>query len=227
MSRPLILVVEDESVMRKVLRLALNGQGYDVVEAGTGSQALLKIMSRVPDAVILDLGLPDMDGVQVAREIREKYPIPIIVLSAREEEQQQIRALDAGANDYVTKPFREGELMARIRVALRSPVSNASPHELVIGELRLQVLQRRTFVRGVEVALTPTEFKLLHLLAREAGRVLSHSQLLREVWGPAQTEEVQYIRVYMKQLRQKIEDDPSQPRRLLTTPGVGYRLAMH
>jgi two-component system KDP operon response regulator KdpE len=147
------------------------------------------------------------------------------VLSARGEEQHQIRALDAGANDYVTKPFREGELMARIRAALRSTNHAPDRNELRIGDLRIDVLGHRVYLKGNEVILTPTEFKLLHLLASEAGRVMSHSHLLREVWGPSRVDELQYLRVYMKQLRQKIEDDPAQPQRLLTTPGVGYRLA--
>jgi len=224
-SRPLILVVEDEELMRRVLHVALRSQGYDVAEAATGNQALLKVRARTPDAIILDLGLPDMDGAQVASCVREEHETPIIVLSARGEEQHQIRALDAGANDYVTKPFREGELMARIRAALRNANHIPNRSELRVGDLRIDVLQRRVFLRNAEVVLTPTEFKLLHLLASEAGRVLSHSQLLREVWGPSHVEELQYLRVYMKQLRQKIEEDPSQPQRLLTTPGVGYRLA--
>lgn len=225
MSRPLILVVEDEELMRRVLHVALRSQGYDVAEAATGNHALQKVRSVPPDAILLDLGLPDMDGVEVASHVREEHEVPIIVLSARGEEQHQIRALDAGANDYVTKPFREGELMARIRAALR--IANHVPDHNVlrVGDLRVDVLQRRVFLRGAEVTLTPTEFKLLHLLASESGRVLSHSHLLREVWGPAHVEELQYLRVYVKQLRQKIEDDPAQPQRLLTTPGVGYRFA--
>ena len=225
MSRPTILVVEDEELMRRVLHVALRSQGYDVVEAATGNQALLKVRSANPDAIILDLGLPDMDGVEVASQVREEHATPIIVLSARGEEQHQIRALDAGANDYVTKPFREGELMARIRAALRMANHVPDRNVLRVGDLRMDVLQRRVFLKGTEVTLTPTEFKLLHLLASEAGRVLSHSHLLREVWGPSHVEELQYLRVYVKQLRQKVEDDPAQPQRLLTTPGVGYRFA--
>jgi len=225
MSRPTILVVEDEELMRRVLHVALRSQGYDVVEAATGNQALLKVRSANPDAIILDLGLPDMDGVEVASQVREEHETPIIVLSARGEEQHQIRALDAGANDYVTKPFREGELMARIRAALRMANHVPDRNVLRVGDLRMDVLQRRVFLKGAEVTLTPTEFKLLHLLASEAGRVLSHSHLLREVWGPSHVEELQYLRVYVKQLRQKVEDDPAQPQRLLTTPGVGYRFA--
>ena len=225
MSRPTILVVEDEELMRRVLHVALRSQGYDVVEAATGTQALLKVRSANPDAIILDLGLPDMDGVEVASQVREEHATPIIVLSARGEEQHQIRALDAGANDYVTKPFREGELMARIRAALRMANHVPDRNVLRVGDLRMDVMQRRVFLKGAEVTLTPTEFKLLHLLASEAGRVLSHSHLLREVWGPSHVEELQYLRVYVKQLRQKVEDDPAQPQRLLTTPGVGYRFA--
>jgi len=224
-SRPTILVVEDEELMRRVLHVALRNQGYDVVDAATGNQALQRIRAHPPDVIILDLGLPDMDGVQVASQVREEHQIPIIVLSARGEEKHQIRALDAGANDYVTKPFREGELMARIRAALRSASHVPDRNVLRVGELRIDALQRRVFLKGTEVTLTPTEFKLLHVLVGEAGRVLSHSHLLREVWGPSHADELQYLRVYVKQLRKKIEDDPAQPQRLLTTPGVGYRFA--
>jgi len=223
MTRSTILVVEDEELMRRVLHVALRAQGYDVVEATSGTQALQKLRARTPDAIILDLELPDMDGVQVVLQAREEHEVPIIALSARGEEQHQIRALDAGANDYVTKPFREGELMARVRAALRSANQVPDRNVLRVGDLRIDVLQRRVSLRGAEIALTPTEYKLLHLLASEAGRVLSHSHLLREVWGPSHVEELQYLRVYVKQLRQKLEEDPAQPQRLLTTPGVGYR----
>jgi two-component system, OmpR family, KDP operon response regulator KdpE len=218
-----ILVIEDESLMRRVLRFALHSQGYHVAEAADGAQALTRLAEHMPDLIILDLGLPDIDGVELATTVRRRHDVPIIVLSARDEERQQIRALDAGANDYVTKPFREGELMARVRAALRRD-RRKSGTELEIGDLRLRLEKQRLFVRDNEIALTPTEFKLLFLLARDAGRVLTHHQLLSEVWGPGHAEQVHYLRVYMKQLRQKIEDDPSQPKRILTAPGVGYRL---
>jgi two-component system KDP operon response regulator KdpE len=219
---PLILLVEDQREMRKVLLVSLRSHGYEVAEAETGQQALVKVRETPPSAMILDLGLPDMDGVEVATEVRREQNLPIIVLSARGEEQQQIRALDAGANDYVTKPFREGELMARVRAALRH--GPRAREEMTVGEIRIDAVRRRAFVRNAEIDLTPIEFKLLHLLACEAVRVVTHGQLLREVWWPTRVDEVQYLRVYMKQLRQKIEDDPSQPKRILTALGVGYRL---
>jgi two-component system KDP operon response regulator KdpE len=223
-SKPLILLVEDEPVMRRVLIVAMRGHGYAVAEAADGEQALAEVKAQCPQVIILDLGLPDMDGVDVAKRIRREHEIPIIVLSARGEEQQQIRALDAGANDYVVKPFREGELMARVRVALRHAPRPTDRLELKIGELQLDVVSRRVFVRDVEVDFTPTQFRLLHVLACDVGRVVTHQQLLRAVWGPSHVEEVQYLRVYMKQLREKIETDPSRPQRILTQPGVGYRL---
>ncbi|HKQ69742.1 MAG TPA: response regulator transcription factor [Polyangiaceae bacterium] len=224
MNPPLILLVEDEVVMRRVLIVALRSQGYAVLEAESGAQALQELQEQTPQAMILDLGLPDIDGVEVATQVRRDHAFPIIVLSARDEEHHQIRALDAGANDYVTKPFREGELMARLRAALRHAPRLEERSQIVLGDLRLEVVQRRVFVRDVEVDLTSTQFKLLHLLACDIGRVVTHRQLLRAVWGPSREEEVQYLRVYMKQLRGKLEDDPSQPRRIVTTPGVGYRL---
>jgi len=223
-SRPLILVVEDDLPMRRVLFVALHGQGYDVAEADNGAQALQKIKARAPDAMILDLGLPDMDGVEVAAEVRKEHTLPIIVLSARGDEQQQIKALDTGANDYITKPFREGELLARIRAALRYAVKSPERPEITVGAIRIDPIEREVWVRGVEVRLTPTEFKLVHLLARESDRVVTHRRILREVWGPDQVDQIHYLRVYMKQLRQKLEEDPSQPKLILTSPGVGYRL---
>jgi len=222
--RATVLVVEDERDMRKVLMVALQSHGYDVVEAGTGKQALAKFREIPPSVILLDLGLPDMDGVQVVSSVRREHDLPIIVLSARSEEQQQIRALDAGANDYVTKPFREGELMARVRAALRFGPRPNEQRELSVGDIRIDAIARRAFVGSKEVELTPIEFKLLHLLACEAGQVVTHHQLLSEVWGAGRVDEVQYLRVYMKQLRRKIEDDPARPRRILTALGVGYRL---
>lgn len=210
--------------MRKVLLVALQRHGYQVVEASTGEQALMRFREVQPNVMLLDLGLPDMDGVQVISTVRSQHELPIIILSARSEEQQQIRALDAGANDYVTKPFREGELMARVRAALRYGPRLRERRELTIGDMRVDAIQRRVLIRDVEIELTPTEFKLLHVLACEPGQVLTHGQLLREVWGPNRVEDVQYLRVYMKQLRRKIEDDPSQPKRIVTALGVGYRL---
>jgi two-component system KDP operon response regulator KdpE len=224
LTRPVVLVVDDERKMRSVLRVALEGQGYEVAEAATGEQAIRKLCASPPCAIILDLGLPDMDGVQVARAVRRDHELPIIVLSARGEEQQQILALDSGANDYVTKPFREGELMARLRASLRRGPRLREYVEITVGDLRLSATQRRVFVKDVEIELTPIEFRLLHLLACEAGRTVTHEQLLREVWGASGADEVPLLRVHMRSLRRKIEDDPSRPKRLLTTLGVGYRL---
>jgi two-component system KDP operon response regulator KdpE len=225
MPQPLILVVESEAVSRKALRLALRGEGYKVCETTTGSDAIAKALHRVPDAIILGLHLPDVDGMRVLTSIREKLHVPIIALSLRADEGHLIRVLDAGANDYVVKPFREGELMARLRAALRASQYGNLAQEVIVGELRIELVKHRVFVGAREVVLTPTEFRLLYLLASEAGQVLSHGFLLQEVWGPAQVREIQYVRVYMKQLRHKLEDDPEHPKRLLTAPGIGYRLA--
>jgi len=224
MSRHVVLVVEDDSVMQGVLTLALRNQGYQVVPAGTGREALNEVSLRPPDVMILDLGLPDLDGFQVASAVRSRHELPIIVLSARDGEEDQIRALDSGANDYVTKPFREGELMARVRAALRKPIPFSERRELRVGELRIDCLLRTVRVRDVPVTLTPTEFDLLYFLAKNADQVVTHHQLLREVWGAHKGEDVHYLRVYMRQLRQKIEDDPSDPKRIVTALGLGYRL---
>jgi two-component system KDP operon response regulator KdpE len=223
-ARPFVLVVEDERLLQGVLVVALRSHGYDVKSARTGRQALLEIGARTPDAMLLDLGVPDMDGFDVLARVRQEYELPIIVLSERGDEQHQIRALDGGANDYVTKPFREGELMARLRAALRRPVPLSERREITIGDIHVDVLHRRVFVGEVEVILTPTEFKLLHVLARQSDQILTHRQLLRQVWGKNRIEEVQYLRVYMNQLRQKIEKDPSRPKRIITALGVGYEL---
>jgi two-component system KDP operon response regulator KdpE len=226
MRKPSVLVVEDDTVMMGVLSVALNSNGYEVRSAATGGQALLEIGRKPPDAMILDLGLPDMDGIEVASRVRSRYEMPIIVLSARGEEQSQIRALDEGANDYITKPFREGELMARIRVALRRPVGREPRMPIIIGDVRVDPVQKRVFIADVEINLTPTEFKLLSLLALHPDQVVTHQQLLREVWGDARVEEIQYLRVYMKQLRHKIEKEPAHPQRILTALGIGYRLTI-
>jgi two-component system KDP operon response regulator KdpE len=226
MRRSSVLVVEDDSVMLGVLSVALKSHGYEVRTAVNGGEALSEIRRKLPDAMILDLGLPDMDGFEVAARVRDRSELPIIVLSARGEEYSQIRALDEGANDYVTKPFREGELMARVRVALRRPVDRAVRTQLVVGDVRIDELQQRVFVAELEVEVTPTEFKLLQLLARHPDQVVTHQQLLREIWGAARVSEMQYLRVYVKQLRQKIEKDPAHPQRIRTALGVGYRLAI-
>ena len=223
MARPRVLLVEDDRQLRGVLCLALQGRGYDVIEAANGNQALAHFRDAPPNLMIVDLGLPDIDGIDVTLRVRHQHELPIIVLSARCEEAHKIRALDAGANDYVTKPFREGELMARVRSALRYSPRARNDEELVVGAIRMNALQRQVFVKGTPVSLTPTEFKLLHLLLSEAGRVVGHRRLLSEVWGPGSVNELQYLRVYMRGLRAKVEDDAARPRRLLTVLGVGYR----
>lgn len=223
MNRSEVLVVEDDLVMRGVLTLALRSHGYDARPATCGREALDEVALRPPDVMLLDLGLPDMDGVDVAASVRNAHALPIIVLSARGDEQQQIRALDHGADDYVTKPFREGELMARIRAALRRP-SQVTRTDLKLGDLTIDPIERRVFVRNREVRLTPTEFKLLHILARQPGRIFTHEQIMSEVWDLDERRQIHNLRVYMRLLRNKIESDPTRPARIVTALGVGYRL---
>jgi len=224
---PRILMVEDEPQMRKFLRVSLTSHGYRVVESSTGSDGILQARTHNPDLVLLDLGLPDMDGLEVTKELRAWTATPIIVISARGQEEDKIRALDEGADDYLTKPFNTGELMARIRVALRhaarSGVDRAEP-VLEVGGLKMDLDRRQVFVEAAEVHLTPIEYKLLTVLMKNAGKVLTHRQLLKEVWGPAYASQTQYLRVYMVQLRHKLEREPARPRYLVTEPGVGYRL---
>jgi two-component system KDP operon response regulator KdpE len=223
----MVLVVDDEAPIRKFLRAGLEGQGYALVEAATGQEGLSQAAMRVPDLLLLDLGLPDIDGFEVVRRIREWSALPIIVLSARGQESDKIRALDVGADDYVTKPFSMGELLARMRVALRHrDRAGAAGDEgaVEIGDLHLDFARRRATVRGAEIRLTPIEYRLLVTLARHPGRVLTHEHLLREVWGPGHATQHHYLRVYMAQLRHKIERDPARPQLLITEPGVGYRL---
>lgn len=222
--RPTILVVEDEPEIRRFLRSSLGADGYRVVEAESGERGAIDAGSHKPDLAIVDLGLPDIDGVEVIRRIRAWSPMPILVLSARAQERSKIEALDAGADDYVTKPFGVGELLARVRVALRHAARPAAGKELILGESRVHLEKRRAFRGQSEVHLTPIEFKLLACLARHLGMVVTHRQLLREVWGPSHVEHTHYLRIYMKQLREKIEADPVRPRHLLTETGVGYRL---
>jgi two-component system KDP operon response regulator KdpE len=213
--------------MRRFLRTALDANDYRLVEAETAKEGLAHATSRNPDVILLDLGLPDRDGLQVTRELREWTATPIIVLSARGREEDKVKALDLGADDYLTKPFGVDELLARIRVALRhAAMPPGAPPEPVfeVGELRVDLAARRVWRAGEEVHLTPTEYKLLTTLVRHAGKVLTHRQLLKDVWGATYANQSHYVRVYMAQLRQKIEADPARPRLLLTEPGVGYRL---
>lgn len=222
-----VLLIEDEPEIRRFLRAMLPPQGYRLHEATTGQDGLAQAAARNPDLILLDLGLPDMDGLEVARRLREWARTPIIVLTARGQEQQKIEALDAGADDYVTKPFGVGELMARIRVALRHaarPPDEGGEEVFANGALRVDLARRRVLVSDREVHLTPIEYKLLTTLIRYAGKVVTHRQLLKEVWGPLHVEEAHYIRVYMRQLRNKLEENPARPRYLLTELGVGYRL---
>jgi two-component system KDP operon response regulator KdpE len=228
MPDPVVVLIEDEPQIRRFLRATLTGQGYRLFEATTGAEGLVEVGSRQPDVVIVDLGLPDVDGIDVIRRLREWSAVPIIVLSARGQERDKVTALDAGADDYVSKPFGASELLARIRVALRHTAG--ASHEgddatFQIGELRMDLLRRQVFVGDREVRLTPIEYKLLATLVRHAGKVVTHAQLLRDVWGPTHTDQAHYVRVYLAHLRHKLEAEPARPRYLLTEPGVGYRLA--
>ena len=221
-----VLVVDDEPQIRRTLGTTLRARSMEVDLAATGEEALEIAAARPPDVVVLDLGLPDIDGVEVIERLRRTTDVPIIVLSVRELERDKVRALDAGADDYVTKPFAIGELMARLRAALRRAVRPEGEPEAVVvtGALRIDLASRRVTRDGADVKLTPIEYRLLATLARHAGRVLTHAALLREVWGPGATGQHHYLRVFMAQLRRKLEADPSRPQQLLTEPGVGYRL---
>ena len=227
MTEPAIVLIEDEPQIRRFLRASIAALGYRLFEAATGGDGIVEVATRQPDVVILDLGLPDMDGLIVIRRIREWSAVPIIVLSARGQEQDKIAALDAGADDYVSKPFAVGEVLARVRVALRhgARVGETGDTAFALGELHVDLARRHVTVAGREVRLTPTEYKLLTTLIHHAGKVLTNRQLLKEVWGPSHEQEAHYLRVYMAQLRRKLEADPARPRYLLTEPGVGYRLA--
>jgi two-component system KDP operon response regulator KdpE len=223
---PLILVVEDEPQMRHFLRAALEGHDYRIAEATTAREGIAQATSRSPDVILLDLGLPDGDGLDVTKRLREWSHAPVIVISARGQEGDKVAALDAGADDYLTKPFGIEELLARLRVALRHAARAAGEPEeptFVAGGLTVDLAHRQVFVSGDEVHLTPTEYKLLTLLVRHAGKVLTHRFLLKEVWGPNAVEHAHYLRVYMAQLRHKLEREPARPRYLTTEPGVGYR----
>ena len=222
-----VLVVEDEPSMAKFLRTSLSTEGYRVVLASTGAEALSLARTHNPDVVLLDLGLPDMDGMDVTKALREWSTRPIIIISARGQEEDKVRALDVGADDYLTKPFGTSELLARMRVALRHSQrarEGRTEPVLAVGDWRVDLDKRQVFAGEREVHLTPNEYKLLAYLMKNAGKVLTHRQLLKEVWGPAYATQTHYLRVYMVQLRHKLEAEPAEPRRLLTEPGVGYRL---
>jgi len=227
MSAYTVLVVEDEPDIQRFLRTTLAAEGYKVVESATGRRAVIDAGSHKPDLAIVDLGLPDLDGVEVIRRIRAWSALPVIVLSARVQERAKIEALDAGANDYVTKPFGVGELLARVRAALRATVRTTSgTTTLNLGSAQVDLDARTATRDGSPVHLTPIECKLLAALVRRAGMVMTHRQLLSEVWGPAHAADTHYLRIYMKQLRDKLEDDPIQPRHFRTETGVGYRLVL-
>lgn len=225
--RPTILLVEDEPALRRLLRTSLGSEGFRVVESGTGRRGSIDAATHKPDVAIVDLGLPDMDGVAVIRNIRSWSPMPIIVLSARVQERGKIEAFEAGADDYVTKPFGIGELVARIGVALRHAVRVQDGERLlVLDDATIDLEKRRVLRGGAEVRLTPIEFRLVAALARHAGRVVTHRQLLREVWGPTHESDTHYLRIYVKQLRDKLEAEPSNPRHFVTELSVGYRLEL-
>lgn len=219
-----VLVVDDERPIRRFLRTSLTAHGYTVFEAADGPEALAAVVDQRPDLVILDLGLPGMAGVQVTRRLREWSQLPIIILSVRDGEEDKIAALDAGADDYLTKPFGIGELLARMRVALRRAAAPADEPLYAVGELVVDLARRWVTVAGQEVQLTPTEFDLLRALASNAGKVLTHRHLLRQVWGMGYETESHLLRVNIHNLRRKIEPDPSRPTYIVTEPGVGYRL---
>lgn len=224
---PRILVVDDERAIRRFLRASLGAHGYHVFEAATARQGLEATAEVRPDLIILDLGLPDLDGVDVTRQLREWSKIPIVVLSVRRHDEDKIAALDAGADDYLTKPFSTGELLARIRVAMRHAAKETEEPVVTTGDLVIDMAHRVVTVRGQEISLTPTEYMLLKTLAVHAGKVLIHRHLLRLVWGPGYDHDTNLLRVNISKLRHKVESDPARPRYIVTEPGVGYRLRMN
>jgi two-component system, OmpR family, KDP operon response regulator KdpE len=229
MTPPKILVIEDDLEIRRFLRASLSGHGYQLIESGTGQRGLDLVADDQPDLVLLDLGLPDVDGLTLIRRLRGWSQVPVIVLSARGRESDKVEALDAGADDYVTKPFSVGELQARMRVALRHVTQDGESADqpiFTLGPLRVDLERRQVFVSDKEVRLTPIEFRILATLIKYSGKVVTHRQLLKEVWGPDSVFETHYLRVYMTHLRRKIEPNPAQPQFVLTDPGVGYRLAV-
>jgi two-component system KDP operon response regulator KdpE len=222
--KPTVLVVDDETQIRRLLRVCLEAAGYRVEEAASGQEGITQAAQRRPDVVVLDLGLPDLDGVSVLKRLREWSQVPVVVLSVRDREEDKIAALDNGADDYVTKPFSTGELLARLRVALRH--AQPAPEATVFrtGQLEVDLTARVVKLKGKEVKLTATEYSLLRLFVRHAGKVLTHRQILREVWGPNAVEQTHYLRVYLARLREKLEVNPAEPKLFVTEAGVGYRL---
>jgi two-component system KDP operon response regulator KdpE len=226
-TKELILLIEDEPQMRRFLRVTLQAHGYQLIESATGEDGLTQVATRNPDVVLLDLGLPDIDGLEVTKRLREWSQVPLIVISAREQEEDKVRALDAGADDYLTKPFGAGELLARIRVSLRHMAMQHTGTEepvFVLDNLKVDLAKRQVLLDDREVHLTPIEYRLLALLIRHAGKVITHTHILKEVWGTAYAGQTHYLRIYMAQLRHKLEADPARPRFFINEPGVGYRL---
>lgn len=224
---PVVLVIEDEAPIRRFLKLALSEHGFTFKEAITGKEGLQKAAFEKPDLIILDLGLPDMEGLDVTKQVRSWTPTPIIILSARGNDRDKVEALDAGADDYLTKPFSIAELLARMRVALRHASRiNFDSAECIfeVGNIRVDMLKRQVTVDGAEVHLTPIEYRLMVAMVQHAGKVVTHNQLLRQIWGDSYGAESHYVRVFMAQLRRKVESDPAHPSYLITEPGVGYRL---
>jgi two-component system KDP operon response regulator KdpE len=221
---PLVLIVEDEPQMRRFLRASLTAQGYPLLEAATAKEAVLLATSHNPELVLLDLGLPDGDGIDLTRKLREWTRVPIIVISARGREDDKVTALDAGADDYLTKPFGVNELLARMRVALRHALNLPASGALELGDLKVDLVRHEVSVAERQVHLTPIEYRLLALLAQNAGRVITHRQILKDIWGPNHVNQTHYVRVHMAELRKKIEADPARPKLIVTELGVGYRL---
>ena len=219
-----VLVIDDEPQIRKLLKVSLGAHGYDVHESMSGMDSVVQAADIKPDLVILDLGLPDIDGKEVVRRLREWSDVPILILTARDQEKEKIDALDAGADDYITKPFSMGELLARMRVSVRRSAHAGEDPVIQCGDLLIDLAQRRVTVDAQEIKLTPTEYDIIKILAQNAGKVLTHRQLLKAVWGDTYSDDTHYIRVYIGQLRRKIEPNPTQPRYIITESGVGYRL---
>ena len=221
---PIALVIDDEPQIRRLLRVTLEANGYRVFDATTGEEGVVQAAQRRPDVVLLDLGLPDLDGITVLKRLREWSQVPIIILSVRDREDDKIAALDAGANDYVTKPFSAGELLARLRAVLRHTHNQGADAVLRTGNLEVDLAGRVVRKRGEVVKLTPTEYALLRLLVTHVGKVLTHRQLLTDIWGPKASQATHYLRVHIAHLREKVEDDPAQPKLIITEPAIGYRL---
>ncbi len=218
-----VLVIEDEAQIRRLLRVTLEANGYRMSDAHNGREGLVQAAQQRPDVVLLDLGLPDLDGLAVLQRLREWSQVPVIILSVRDREEEKIKALDAGADDYVTKPFSTGELLARMRAAMRHRQEQGADAVFHVGNLEVDLAGRVVRKKGQEVKLTPTEYALLRLFVRHAGKVLTHRQLLADVWGPNAGEQTQYLRVHIAHLREKIEDDAARPQYILTEPAIGYR----